>query len=206
MPFEKGQLKIVNDTDLQRISGTSGMVNELTRHQLLTVSAYEPNRFGDQFRDEKIAPLEALTTLLIEHPHVTAFVELKEESIDHCGRAHIIKSVREILLPVARQTVIMSFDYQLAIDARAAGWPQVGVVLKNWDDVTDKLVLKAQPDYMFINHLIIPAGIDLNSYSPLANTKLVAYEVADYALAQSLYHRGVDMLESFNIEQLLKAL
>lgn len=197
---------IYHDTDLQRISGIPGKVRDLSRKQLLSIAAYEPKRLGDQFANEKIAPLEALPTLLQEHSHVTAFVELKEESIDHCSRAHIIKSVREILRPVAQQTVIMSFDYQLAAYAREAGWPWVGVVLKNWDDLTDELVVATKPDYIFVNHFIIPTGVDLTSYPGLANSQLVAYEVTDFALAQSLYKRGVDMHETFDIKQLLNSL
>jgi glycerophosphoryl diester phosphodiesterase len=197
---------IYHDTDLQRISGIAAKVCELSREQLLSIPAYEPNRLGDQFYNEKIAPLEALTTILQDHPSVTAFVELKQESIGHCSRTHIIKSVREILHPVAQQTVIMSFDYQLAGYAREAGWPWVGVVLKNWHDLTDKLVVEIQPDYIFVNHLIIPTERDLHNHPALANSKLVAYEVADFALAQSLFKRGVDMHETFDIKQLLEAL
>lgn len=196
---------IYHDIDLQRVSGIEGYIYEQQKDQLLSTSAHEPGRFGDRYRDETIAALETLTTLLTDNPHVTAFVELKEESIEHCGRKHIIESVSKILQPVAKQTVVMSFDYKLALIAREINWPAVGLVLKNWGDLSSQEITAINPDYIFTNHLIIPPNSDLRHYQPLANTQLVAYEVGDKELAISLINQGVDMLETFNIAQLLRS-
>ena len=112
-------------------------------------------------------------------PQVSAFVELKEESIAHCGRALIIASVQEILRPVAQQTVLMSFDYPLAIAAREAGWPRVGLVLQSWDDLDQADVALAQPDYIYTNHTNIPEDCDLTSIPILSHALLVTYEVGN---------------------------
>lgn len=202
--FSADRLPIIyHDTTLQRVSGCPGSVFNKQRHELLELPAYEPQRLGDQFITEKISPLETLVSLLQSNPQVTAFVELKEESIAHCGRQLISNSVRDILRPVARQAVIMSFDYELAIAARQAGWPLVGVVLRQWQDLEHPQVIQAQPDYIYSNHQIIPDRHDLQSNSALASTKLVAYEVGTNDLAEQLLQRGVDILETFEIESLL---
>jgi glycerophosphoryl diester phosphodiesterase len=199
--FSGDQLPVIyHDTDLQRVSGQSGSVLTMSRAELMGCSAYEPQRLGDAFIGEKISPLEALVDILLANPEVTAFVELKEESIEHCGRALIIASVQEILQPVAEQTVLMSFDYPLAIAVRESGWPQVGVVLQSWDDLGSTQMALAQPDYIYTNYTNIPENCDLTGIRALNDAILVTYEVATKALGQQLLDRHVDMLETFEIE------
>ena len=202
--FSVDKLPIIyHDLSLHRVSGVKGYVNKLDREQLLSIPAYEPTRLGDKYYDETISPLEALTAILHDNPHVTAFVELKEESIEHCGREHLLKSVMTILDTVAKQTVVMSFDYQLAQMAREADWPQVGLVLKNWQDLNHQQVVATKPDYIYTNHLIIPPNAILSDCKVSDNSRLVAYEVGNKELALSLIDRGVDMLETFDIAGLL---
>ena len=203
--FSADKLPVIyHDMSLQRVSGIQGLVNQTDREKLLSLPAYEPERLGDVFKDETLSPLEALTTLLQDNPHITAFVELKEESIEHCGREHILQSVTKILKPVATQSVIMSFDYQLAQMARQSNWPKVGLVLKNWSDLKSSEVIDSKPDFIYTNHLIIPPNCDLSNYSVLNDAQLVAYEVGDHKLAAALIGKGVDMLETFNIKELLE--
>jgi glycerophosphoryl diester phosphodiesterase len=201
--FSADQLPIIyHDPNLQRVSGQSGSVLKLPRGQLLACPAYEPQRLGDTYINETISPLETLVDILRAHPEVTAFVELKEESIKRCGRSHIIDTVQQILQPVAQQTVLMSFDYPLAIAARETGWPWVGLVLQHWDDLNHADIARAQPDYIYTNYRNIPLGCDLTTVEALRNTVLVTYEVGTVELGQQLLAQGVDMLETFEIEAL----
>jgi len=202
--FSLDQLPIIyHDTDLMRVSGADIEVAKTTREILLGYPTYEPKRLGEQFIEERISPLESLVGILQQNPKVTAFVEIKDESIAHCGREIITDSVLAILQPVMRQTVVMSFDYQLAIDAREAEWPLVGVVLRCWDDLDHPLVNQARPDFIYVDHKLIPADFDLVNAPQLANCKLVTYEVGNIALATELLDRGVDMLETFEIARLI---
>lgn len=202
--FSADQLPIIyHDTDLQRVSGSPANVFATSRQELMTYSAYEPKRLGDRFIDEKISPLEQLVDILQANPQVVAFVELKEESIEHCGRELICAKVQAILKPVAPQSVIMSFDYGLAIHARDSGWPLVGVVLKNWQDLSHPDINRARPDYIYTNYKIIPENPKLDSIAALSSAKLVAYETDRADLGQRLLDLGVDMLETFEIERLM---
>lgn len=204
--FSQDKLPIIyHDTTLSRVSGFEKSVFECNRDELLGYPAYEPDRLGDTFIDEKISPLEALVSILEANPDVKAFVELKDESIEHCGREFILDSVQNILHPVADRAVIMSFDYSLALGARKSGWPLVGLVLKQWDDLYLEEVRAAEPDFIYTDHLIIPKECDLTTIEALRDATLVAYEVGSQALGHSLLDRGVDMLETFEIEALLAA-
>jgi hypothetical protein len=81
----------------------------------------------------------------------------------------------------------------------------VGVVLKSWDDLQHPELALALPDYIYSNYNIIPDLYDLRNSPQLAAAQLVTYEVGTAALAQTLLDRGVDMLETFEIEVLLGA-
>ena len=202
--FSADQLPIIyHDTDLHRVSGSPTNVFATSRQELMTCPAYEPERLGDKFIDEKISPLEYLVDILQANPQVIAFVELKEESIDHCGRELITAKVQEILEPVAAQCVIMSFDYELATQSRDSGWPMVGVVLQKWEDLSHPDINLAQPDYIYTNYKIIPETPELGSIEALVSAKLVAYETDSAELGQRLLDLGVDMLETFEIETLI---
>ncbi|MBT7751067.1 MAG: hypothetical protein HN711_02255 [Porticoccaceae bacterium] len=202
--FSQDKLPIIyHDTNLSRVSGSDKDVFNCARDELLRYPAYELERLGSCFIDEKISPLEHLVTILEDNPEVKAFVELKDESIEHCGREVILASVQEILRPVVDRAVIMSFDYSLALAARQNGWPLVGLVLRSWDDLYSDEVKAVKPDFIYTDHHIIPPECDLTSIESLANTTLVAYEVGSRELGYALLARGVDMLETFEIEELL---
>lgn len=190
---------IYHDPDLQRVSGIQGNVWDYPLKELLCISAYEPQRLGNRFKTETIAPLEAIVDLLKENPQVTAFVELKEESIAHCGRDLMLERVMNILAPVKPQVVLISYDYCLVEAARKAQWGQVGVVLKQWQDLETDTVKNIVADYIFVDHEKLPQQIiNLDAIKGI----LVAYEVDNMALGQELIRKGVTMLETFELEQL----
>ena len=115
----------------------------------------------------------------------------------------MIDQVIDILNPIAQQTVIMSFDYPLCELARQASWPQVGVVLTTWDELESDIVKKVAPDYIFVDHEIVPTQENLRANVSLRNTKLVAYEVGNTELGNRLLTLGLDMLETYEIEKLV---
>ena len=190
---------IYHDPDLQRVSGIKGNVWDYPLKELLCISAYEPERLGNRFKTETIAPLKALVDLLKENPQVTAFVELKEESIDHYGRDLMLETVMHILASIKPQVVLISYDYCLVEAARKAQWGQVGVVLKQWQDLETDTVENIGSDYIFVDHKKMPQQITgLDAIKAI----LVAYEVGDIALGKELINKGVSMLETFELEQL----
>ena len=126
-------------------------------------------------------------------------LELKEESIVHCGREVMLESVMAILASVKPQVVLISYDYLLVEAARKAQWSQVGVVLKQWQDLETNIVKDIDADYIFVDHEKLPQQItNLDTIEGV----LVAYEVGDIALGKELIKKGVSMLETFELERL----
>jgi glycerophosphoryl diester phosphodiesterase len=190
---------IYHDPDLQRVSGIEGNVWDYPLKELQCMPAYEPQRLGSRFKTETIAPLEALVDLLKENPQVTAFVELKEESINHCGREVMLERVMDILVPHKSQVVLISYDYLLVKAAKKAQWSQVGVVLKEWQDLETDTVKNIVADYIFVDHEKIPQDIsNMNKITAI----LVAYEVGGIELGKQLLAMGFTLLETYELEKL----
>ena len=175
----------------------------INRSSLITETASESERLGQTFQLETISPLEDLVSILTQNPTVTAFVELKDESISHCGREEMINKTARILYEVAENTVIMSFDYQLCLKAREISWPQVGVVLETWSDLNCEIINQIEPDYIFVDQEMIPRDCDLKSCELLQKSNLVAYEIDDIQIGNNLLERGVDILETYEIGKFL---
>ena len=193
------QAVVYHDSTMQRVSGLDAEISALPLYQLETLSAYEPDRLGKQFIKEKISSLANVVEIIRQHPEVTLFVELKEESIDQYGREIMLQAVCSQLEPIKQRAVLISFDYDIIQAARDTDWPQVGVVLRSWEDINSPQVTLIDGDYCFVNYQIIPDNADLSGLE----TKLVAYEVGEQQLASQLLDRGVAMVETFNIELLL---
>ena len=200
--FSADHLPIIyHDANLQRVSDRRELVSSLNRQQLLNCSAHESQRFGDLYIAEKIAPLEALVELLQANPHVTAFVEIKRDSIPYCGRDLMVQSVQSILKPVSNRTVIISDDYKLVQIARVLGCPNVGIVLEQWQDLLHPIVVDCRADFIFAEQPMLPQTLAENTIPQ--STQLVVYEVGDLVLGKHLLSLGVDMLETFNLENFL---
>lgn len=202
--FSRDKLPIIyHDCNLLRVSGKNKSVFNINRSSLITETASESERLGQTFQLETISPLEDLVSILTQNPAVTAFVELKDESISHCGREEMINKTAGILYEVAENTVIMSFDYQLCLKAREISWPQVGVVLERWSDLNCEIINQIEPDYIFVDQEMIPRDCDLKSCELLQKSNLVAYEIDDIQIGNNLLERGVDILETYEIGKFL---
>ena len=195
------QPMVYHDISLKRVSGCAGSVTELSREQLEKLPAFEPQRLGERFIKEPISSLETVVEIIRQHPSVTLFVELKEESIDHFGPQVMLQNVCAVLQPIAQRAVLISFDYSIIQTTRSEGWPQLGVVLRNWTDINSPEVQAIDGEYTFVDYKIIPPQVDLT----MLKTKLVAYEVGTVELARKLTNQKVPIFETFDIQGLLEA-
>lgn len=186
---------LYHDTLMQRLSGRESAVHVETAEALLNTPLHEPERFGDRFIDETIAPLAALATLLQEHPDVIAFVEMKRAGLLQLGTEAALRAVHAAVKPVLAQTVLISFDYEAVVQARTSGFPAVGVVLVEWEDAHSTPVTASRPDWIFIDIQKVPPGADLSALP----APVVVYEVGDQAGARYWLERGATAIETFDI-------
>jgi glycerophosphoryl diester phosphodiesterase len=189
---------VYHDDTLQRMSAQSGAVAGKTWAELQSFPAHEPQRFAEKFRDEKIASLAALAQLIQKYPQVHFYVELKEEAIQHHGIDVCLKQLARVLEPVMSQCTLISFGLQALAQARSAGFPRVGAVLRDWK-TRDEAITALDATVMFINKKRIPGKDMITAACPV-----IVYEVDHPQEAQRLLQRGAAKIETFAIGEMLK--
>jgi glycerophosphoryl diester phosphodiesterase len=197
-----GQPVLCHDAPLARCCGRSEFIHDLSLQEIQSIAANEPFRLGGQFEDQFILPLADFVDFLDGCQNVSAFIEIKEESIGRFGRQAVYDAVTRVLTPVRHRTILISFDTGVIAYARQAGYPKVGLVLREWTQLDSPEIAAMEPDYIFTNAKLIPHQEDLSRFDPL----VVVYEIAEPERAVELFNRGVDMVETFDIAGMIESL
>ena len=193
---------LFHDAGLARICGQPGAINDYPLTDLQKFHAALPDKFGNKFTEVPIATLQDLIDLLKQHPSVTAFVELKKNSLKHFGTDLVVSKVLDMLEEIKGQAVIISYDIDALYETRNAGWEQIGVVVDTWKETDSAAIIDLQPHYLFCNVNGLPA----NGTISFPGARIAVFEVDDPDLALELAARGVDMIETFAIKEMLTAL
>lgn len=189
---------LFHDDTLDRVCGVSGRVDNMTWDELQRLSAHEPARFGNQFKDQPITKLEQFCDWLTANPDVTAFVELKPEAVERTGDDALLDVVLPLLARVSSQIVVISFSASVLGKLREHGSRlPIGFVTGEWSETDIAVALNA--DYVFCDVDGLPPDGDLQ----VAGAKLAVYEVPDCSQAIQLAKRGVQFVESFDVAGLI---
>jgi glycerophosphoryl diester phosphodiesterase len=193
---------LFHDNDMIRMCGVKGAIHNYTWSQLQQFPASYPDRFGDQFSKVQITPLSDLVTLLGKRPNVTAFIELKRNSMQHHGRGVVLDTVIKQLKPVMSQCVIISFSLEAVLAAHRRHWPRLGVVFDRWKERNQKIVSEIKPEFMFCDVMGLPWWGTLYT----GRIKLAVYDIESPRHARRLSKRGVDFIETFDIGEMNRVL
>ena len=193
---------LFHDRDLLRICGVPGALHERSATELATLRAFEPERFAERFSDQPLTRLEELVRLLEAYPDRHAFIELKRASLEVFGASAVLDAVLPLLEPLRERCCLISFDHAVLASARARGAWSVGPVLESWDQLEGAQLRELQPETVFCNLWRLPDEDPLR----IPSGALAVYEVDDPALALSLARRGVELVETFAIGEMLGAL
>ncbi len=191
---------LLHDVTLERTAGVDVRVTEIPLARLRTFDVGEADRLGGAFAGVRAPTLQEALRLLARWPRVTAFIEIKEESVAHFGRELVVARVLADLAVRAAGTVVISFDRAAIEMARARGAPSIGWVLPEWSDASRAAAEALAPDYLFCDHRIVP---DADRLWP-GPWRWAVYDVADPALALELGARGADLIETMAVGELLR--
>ncbi|MCF7981275.1 MAG: hypothetical protein K9K86_04770 [Pseudomonadales bacterium] len=193
---------LYHDNHMRRISGVKGTIHDYPFAELIRIPAYEPKRFGHKFIDQKITPLADLVSLLLAHPQVHAFVEIKRCSIQQHGIETLYQCITDLLMPVVDQCTLISFSKPFIEYASQTAWPSLGVVVEHWSDINTEVIQTIKPEYIFCDYKQLPRSGSINLTGP----HLVIYEINDAQTAIQLIERGADMIETFAFTELQQEL
>lgn len=193
---------LFHDRDLQRLYGKAGALHDYTWSELKTFQLSEVERFDDRFRQVRIPTLEQFVELLRRHPQVTAFIELKRISLAQFGEANMVARVMKILQPVLPQCVIISYSLPALKEVRELGRQPIAVVADDWHALSQQQVQALEAEYLFCDIESLPDKGKLQ----VPNSRLAVYECTDADKARALLARGVDLVETFAIGEMLASL
>jgi glycerophosphoryl diester phosphodiesterase len=189
---------VVYDRQLARIAN----FEVLTAAQLAELDAGQPERFGERFRDTRIASLSTTLGLLEGRPEITAFIMIGQACVRRFGRDHTISKVIRALQPVRSRCVLGSADLTTIHAARnLAGYP-IAWVIPAYDNHTRLKYEALQPDYLFCDRTFLPAEGALWR----GPWRWVIYEVETLETVLSLAGRGAHFVATKDVRTLSEAM
>ncbi len=190
---------LMHDAELWRTARLDRNVLEMTLEQLSDVWVNETARFGPKFGEVNVPTLAEVVDLLKKYKQVTAFVEIKRESLNRFGIENVVEAVLKQIEPVAGRSVVISFALEAIRQARERDAERVGWVLTEWTLMAREAAERFQPNFLFCNYRMIP---DEEALWP-GPWDWALYEVIDPDLALGLSARGVRFIETMAIGEML---
>lgn len=154
--------------------------------------------------DNEATQLKGVETLvevvnwLLKNEEVTAFIELKQESITRFGVGPCVRAIAQTCEPAISRCVFISFNAAACGIAEPSGFEKMGWVLPTYDRFSKKILDGLSPNFLFCD----------KDY--LAEEKLwdgpwkwVVYEVENKEQANNLMEKGVDLIETKKLDELI---
>jgi glycerophosphoryl diester phosphodiesterase len=190
---------LLHDADFQRTGNSTARIFELDAEQIAELRVGEQDRLGQEFADVRAPQLADVVEDLRGWVGVTAFVEIKRQSVGQFGADAVLDAVLPVLEPVLKQCVLISFERAVIEAARDRTGLPIGWALRRWDEASKAAVEQLQPEYLFCNVTRLPPEPE-----PLwkGSWTWVVYEIVDPDEARSLAKRGVGMIETMAFGEL----
>lgn len=195
-----GKLIVIHDTELFRTTGIKGNIFEMSYDELKHIRAHEPDRFSLAFFNQHIPLLTDVIRLLQNYPEVTAFVEIKEESLNQYGTRQIMSDLLNALDIIHSQCVIISFDSNAIKYTKNNSDFLTGWVLHKYNDKNHQLAKQIAPDYLISNHRKIPKNADPWP----GDWKWMVYDITNPELALHYASHNIPLIETRNVGSMLE--
>ncbi len=146
-----------------------------------------------------LAPLEDLVALMAAHPYATLFVEIKRAALRAGGADRVVDRILEMLTPIERQCVVISFHAGALRRVRSRRPCPIGWIFETWGSFNQRQAERLQPDYLFTDQRRIPHPHVLYS----GPWRWVLYVIDDVPLAQRWLKRGAALVETNQFQRMI---
>ena len=172
---------------------------DLTDLQMAQISIHEPSKFGDQHKPMRVSHIDVILDLLKRYPNSKAYVEIKEESINHWGLELVMSELIKSLKGYEKQATIISFSERALVYTKKHSKLEIGLVFRKYNQSTQAFALELKPEYLICSYKILPSEKLWQG-----NWQWMIYTVNDLALAKKLSKRTeIDFIETDDIQLLL---
>ena len=190
------QLLVLHDDNFKRTANIPGSVFE--SRDYTQISVHEQQRLGDRYYPEPVPLLSQVMELLMHYPESTAFVEIKEESLQRWGMESVMDAVLGCVERVRHQCVIISDSLEALLYARSKTRTQIGWVIHRYDERHHKLADQNTPDFMICNYKRITGELWQGRW------QWMLYDISDPELALEWAGRGAGLIETRDIGGMLQ--
>ena len=192
-----------HDESLVRMAGVDLDVRDIKAKQFKSLKASYPERFGEEFADNKFTTFRRFCGWLSKHEDVVTFVEIKQESIDRFGIPVFMDEVHRRIAKdeVEDQCIIISFNPEVAEYARKISSMRTGWVLPKWSDDCEAIARQLNPEFLFCDKAILPVR-DEEIWS--GDWQWAVYNLDDVGAAIDMANRGIPYLETNQIGSLMQ--
>lgn len=180
---------MIHDDNFKRTTGLDLSVFEINKKDLQNHVALK-----------SVSSVEEVMVWLQANPKVTAFVEIKQQSILFHGLEKCMKALKEVCESAIAQCVLISFNPFAVEAAIKTGFRQTGWVVISYDVAGEKIARNINPNYLFADTEILPEG---KGKLWEGQWDWVIYEVVSKEVARKLHPRGVNIIETKEVEQML---
>lgn len=191
-----------HDETLQRMAGVDLNVNQISAKKFKALTAYYPEKFGQQFYGNSFTTLKALAKWVKSDRDIKMFIEVKQHSIDEFGIKKCMKQIFKRILSITGQCVIISFNDELVAHAREQYDLEIGWVIPEWSAAVEQRAMELQADFLFTNKQLLPENTAdwwQGEWQWAIYNVDVASELSDWT------EKGLQFIETNDIGELLHA-
>lgn len=189
---------LFHDAALYRSTGFKGDIFDHSATGLTKMPLKQPLP-ESQNEKQYITRLSDALELLAANPHVTYFVEIKDESLRVFDIEHTVDVLLAVMEPYKKQIVIIAYNWQALAAVRQRCQFPVGWILEAFDAESRSLAEKQKPEYLICNHQ------KLDSKPWPGPWQWMLYEINDPAMALHYSSLGIDFIETSDIAHMLPA-
>lgn len=194
------EFMVLHDGNFQRTAGLDESIFDLKTSELSRISVHEPERLSTRFSITPVPTLDQVMKLIARYPLVTAFVEIKDESLEQWGLEHVMDALLNELNSYISQSVIIAFNLKAIQYVKQAGMFKTGWVLNDFDEASHQKANQLNPEYLICNHKKITGENE-----PWQGDWLwMLYDITDPVLALEWAKRGVALIETRDIGTMLQ--
>lgn len=193
---------VLHDADLQRVGGSADSVFDLTWAELATRPVGEAHRHGDRFANVRAPSLAQFAAALAGWRGVTAFVEVKSESLERFGHEVVLRRVADAVAPVLDQCIMISYDLPAVQMLRQMTGARIGWVVEFYDDASRQIATDLAPEYLCCDINDVPAT-DIALWP--GPWRWMFWEGRDVETLRRAQRLGVHIVETMSVRNLLRA-
>jgi glycerophosphoryl diester phosphodiesterase len=170
------------------------VIHDHTLDRLFGIDRETFSTTSDELTALGVPTLRYVGDVLGSASHVTAFVEVKKESLAFFGRDHVLKNVSATVEP--ERAVIVSFDFEALTIARQMGY-RIGAALGDLNYDTEQWCKLNRPELILCDQTV--------GYPLWKGSQWVAWGVESEKRAQAMFARGFEYVQTKSVRKLMAA-